>query len=155
MTRASEMSGKSQSDATLHRARQWGETARAAAYRDGTVTNRMQRGRWVEQPGQVRARQSERVRAGGVEFFVEVADGGGPQPVGLDRMLSFDGVRDTVEAIAGELAQVWDRVQPAEASVEFGLSLTAKAGKLTGLLVDGDGSASLKVTLTWKAAGAV
>jgi hypothetical protein len=95
----------------------------------------------------------ELVRAGDVEFFAELADGGGPRTVGVADALSFDGVRDTVEAIASQLAQVWDRVKPCEASVEFGLSLTAKAGKLTGLLVDADGSASLKVTLMWKAAG--
>lgn len=106
----------------------------------------------VVQPGQGRARRHvERVQAGGVEFFVEVADGGGPQTVGLDKALSFDGVRDTIEAVAGQLGQVWQKVRPAEASVEFGLSLTAKSGKLTGLLVDADGQASLKVTLTWRA----
>jgi hypothetical protein len=92
----------------------------------------------------------EGVEAGGVEFFVELADGGGPQTVGIDRALSFDGVRDTVQAIAGQLGQVWEKVKPAEATVEFGLSLTAKAGKLTGLLVDADGTATLTVTLTWK-----
>jgi hypothetical protein len=107
------------------------------------------------QPGQVRAKHVERVQAGDVEFFVEIADGGGPQTVGVERAMSFDGVRDTVEAVAAQLGQVWDRVKPAEASVKFGLSFTAKAGKLTGLLVDADGSASLKITLTWKAAGAV
>ncbi|HET8658041.1 MAG TPA: CU044_2847 family protein [Micromonosporaceae bacterium] len=106
------------------------------------------------QPGPARAKRVERVEAGGVEFFVELADGGGPQTAGTERLLSFDGVRDTVEAVAGQLAQVWDRVKPAEASVEFGLSLTAKAGKLTGLLVDADSQASLRVTLTWRAAGA-
>ncbi len=118
--------------------------------RDAAETGR----RWGEavgQPGQVRSRQVERVQAGGVEFFVEVADGGGPQTVGAESALSFDGVRDTIEAIAGQVGQVWERVKPAEASVEFGLSLTAKTGKLTGLLVDADGSASLKVCLKWKA----
>lgn len=105
------------------------------------------------QPVPARARHVELVRVGDVEFFVEVAGGGGPRTVGVVDALSFDGVRDTVEAVAGQLGQVWDRVQPSEASVEFGLSLTAKAGKLTGLLVDADGSASLKITLTWKAAG--
>ncbi|MBY8874671.1 hypothetical protein K7640_22855 [Micromonospora sp. PLK6-60] len=92
----------------------------------------------------------ERVTANGVEFYAELAEGGGPQSVTLDEMLSFDGVRDTVEAIADELGQVWDRVKPSEASVAFGLALTAKAGKLTGLLVDANGEASLTVTLTWK-----
>ncbi|WP_140158045.1 CU044_2847 family protein [Micromonospora sp. NBS 11-29] len=91
-----------------------------------------------------------RVEAGGTEFFVKLAEGGGPQTVTLDRAMSFDGVRDTVEAVAAELGQVWERVKPSEASVEFGLALTAKAGKLTGLLVEADGQASLTVTLTWK-----
>jgi hypothetical protein len=106
------------------------------------------------QPGQVRARRVVPVKAGDIEFFVELADGGGPQTVGIERVLSFDGVRDTMEAIAAQLAHVWDEVKPSEASVEFGLSLTAKAGKLTGLLVDADGSASLKVTLRWNTAEA-
>ncbi|WFE41205.1 CU044_2847 family protein [Micromonospora sp. WMMD998] len=91
-----------------------------------------------------------RVEAGGTEFFVKLTDGGGPQTVTLDRALSFDGVRETVEAVAGELAQVWEQVKPSEATVAFGLALTAKSGKLTGLLVEADGQASLTVTLTWK-----
>lgn len=89
------------------------------------------------------------VRAGDVEFFVEVADGGGPHTVGLDEALSFDGVRDTIEVVAAQLAGVWDRVHPNEASIEFGVSLTVKSGKLTGLIVEGGGAASLKVTLAW------
>lgn len=89
------------------------------------------------------------VEAGGTEFLVEVA-GGGAGTVGLDGRLSFDGVRDTIEAIAGQVAGVWQRVRPSEASVEFGLKVTAKSGKLTGLLVEGGGEASLRVTLTWR-----
>jgi hypothetical protein len=98
-----------------------------------------------------RDRHTELVKVDGVELFVEVADGSGPRTVGIADALAFDGVRDAVEAIAGQMSQVWDRVKPAEACVEFGLSLTAKTGRLTGLLVDGDGSSSLRVTLTWRA----
>jgi hypothetical protein len=96
------------------------------------------------------------VRANGVEFFVEVADAdgvgdsSGVQTVGLDHAISFDGVRETLEAVASSLAQAWEKVRPSEATVEFGLELTAKQGKLTGLLVEGGGTASLKVTLAWK-----
>lgn len=91
------------------------------------------------------------VRADGdVEFYAEVADSGGPQTAGLDDVLSFEGVRHTISAISGELAKAWEEVKPAEASVEFALKLAAKSGKLTGLLVEGGGEASLKVTLTWK-----
>jgi hypothetical protein len=70
--------------------------------------------------------------------------------VGYDHVFSFDGVRDTIGVIGTKVAEACRHVAPDEASVEFGISLTARAGKLTGLLVDGDGSASLKVTLTWK-----
>jgi Trypsin-co-occurring domain 1 len=90
------------------------------------------------------------VAVNGVEFYVEVAEQDGVGTVGLDDVLSFDGVRDTVEAIAGQLAGVWDRVKPAEATVAFGLKLVAKSGKLTGLLVEGGGEASLTVTMTWR-----
>jgi hypothetical protein len=87
--------------------------------------------------------------AGGAEFYVEMTDAGGPAAIRGDGIFSFDGVRSTVEAIATELAQVWDKVKPSEATVEFGLNLTAKSGKLTGLVVEGGGEASLKITLTW------
>lgn len=93
------------------------------------------------------------VRSGDTEFFVEVADTGGrtgPRNVDADDAFSIDGVRDTVETIATKLAGVWERSKPAEATVEFGLQVTAKAGKLTGLLVEGGGEASIKVCLTWK-----
>jgi hypothetical protein len=91
------------------------------------------------------------VAVNGVEFYVEVAEQDGVGTVGFDDVLSFDGVRDTVEAIAGQLAGVWDRVKPAEATVAFG-KLVAKSGKLTGLLVEGGGEASLTVTMTWRSA---
>ncbi|MGH3513785.1 MAG: CU044_2847 family protein [Pseudonocardiaceae bacterium] len=91
------------------------------------------------------------VTAGGAQFYVEVSDAGGPVTIRDGGPLSFDGVRATVEGIATELAQVWEKVKPSEASVAFGLKLTAKSGKLTGLVVEGGGEASLTVTLTWKA----
>jgi hypothetical protein len=90
------------------------------------------------------------VRVGDAEFYVEVSESGGPQTVGLNEALSLDGVRDTVQAIASTLGQVWKEVRPNEATVEFGLSLTAKSGKLTGILVDGEGQASLTITLVWQ-----
>jgi Trypsin-co-occurring domain 1 len=99
--------------------------------------------------------QQRLVSAGGAQFYVEVADVGGPATIRDDGApLSFDGVRATVEGIATELAGVWQRVKPAEASVEFGLKLTAKSGKLTGLVIEGGGEAALTVTLTWKQPGA-
>ncbi len=95
-------------------------------------------------------RAVELVRIQSTEFFVELAEDSGPQSIQLSEALSFDGIRETVQAIAAELTEVWHKVSPSEASAEFGLSLTVKSGKLTGLLVQGDGSASLKLKLTWR-----
>jgi Trypsin-co-occurring domain 1 len=92
----------------------------------------------------------ELVRIQSTEFFVELAEASGPQSVQLSEVLSFDNIRETIQAIASELTEVWHKVSPSEASAEFGLSLTVKSGKLTGLLVQGDGNASLKLKLTWK-----
>ena len=97
----------------------------------------------------------ELVRVGDVEFLVEVADTrGGVQPVGAQAAFSMDGVRDTIEAVASQVADVWKKVKPDEASVEFGLKIAVKSGKLTGLLVEGAGEASLNITLTWRNAPA-
>ncbi|MEU8894926.1 CU044_2847 family protein [Nocardia sp. NPDC048505] len=96
--------------------------------------------------------ESVPVRVGDTEFWVEIADGeAGPQVVsGVGAAFSFDTVRGTIEAIAGQLAQAWDKTKPHEATVELGLALTTKTGKLSALLVEGGGSATINVKLTWK-----
>jgi len=91
------------------------------------------------------------VVADDVTFYAEVVAAEGPTNIGLDEAFSFDGVRRTVEAISAELVRAWRVVRPDEARVEFSLTLKAKEGKLTGLLVSGGAEGSLKVTLTWKA----
>ncbi|WP_250284765.1 CU044_2847 family protein [Frankia sp. CiP1_Cm_nod2] len=89
------------------------------------------------------------VRAGDAEFFVEVSEGGGPRTVSADGVFSFDGVRRALEEIGSQVARAWEQVRPDEASVEFGLSVSAKSGKLTAVLVEGGADASLTVTMTW------
>jgi hypothetical protein len=84
-----------------------------------------------------------------VEFYAEIVGGRGPANVALDEVLSFDGVRRTIEAISSELVSAWRTVRPHEASVGFSLTLKAKEGKLTGLLVSGGAEGSLKVSLKW------
>jgi hypothetical protein len=89
------------------------------------------------------------VRSGDAEFWVRVVDAGGPSTIGIGDAFTFDGVRQTVEEIGAQLSAAWERVKPTEAVVEFGLTLTVKSGKLTGLIADGEGEASLNITLTW------
>ena len=98
----------------------------------------------MEARTKARGRPGRRLREGLVEAPT------GPSNVSLDEVLAFDGVRETVQAISSELLKAWRVVRPEEASVEFALTLKAKEGKLTGLLVSGGAEGSLKVTLTWK-----
>ncbi len=92
------------------------------------------------------------VRADEVEFYVEVRDGArGPRYVRAGEAMGFDCVSDTIQKIAEELARAVKNVKPDEMAVEFGLSFSAQTGKLTGLLVDGTGGASLSVRLRWTA----
>ncbi|MFD5539445.1 CU044_2847 family protein [Streptomyces sp. NPDC127079] len=58
-----------------------------------------------------------------------------------------------VNGVARSLAEPLRAVRPDEVSVEFGIELTAKAGKVVGLLADGEAKAAITVTLTWKGDG--
>lgn len=90
------------------------------------------------------------VETDGTTFFVEVSGVGGVGTIDASQAMSFAGVADTVTAVAKSLSAAWEAARPDEAAVEFGLKVTTKTGKLTGLLVEGGGDATLKVTLSWK-----
>ncbi|MCH7230874.1 hypothetical protein L0U85_08425 [Glycomyces sp. L485] len=100
------------------------------------------------------------VRVGEADFLVETvaeaaaADGAltpvsGTLDFTPDEPESLDRIRDMITAISGELVTAWEKVQPQEATVEFGIAADVKAGKLTGLLVGGGAAATLKITLKW------
>ncbi|GAA1665447.1 hypothetical protein GCM10009830_08770 [Glycomyces endophyticus] len=108
-------------------------------------------------------RQVVPVKIGEAEFLVETIDtvddpdragsGGGLTPIGDGGGAeSFERIRGMIEAVGAELADVWAKVQPQEATVEFGVAADIKSGRLTGLLVSGGAAATLKVTLKWSAA---
>lgn len=90
------------------------------------------------------------VQMGDATVLVEVR-GGGPATVSDDGPLSFEPAKKAIQAVVSELGDAIRAARPQEASVEIGFSFTAKTGKLTALLVESGGEASLKVTLTWKA----
>lgn len=58
-------------------------------------------------------------------------------------------LQSVITGVARSLAVPLRAVRPDEVSVEFGIELTAKAGKVIGLLADGEAKAGIKVTLTW------
>jgi hypothetical protein len=72
------------------------------------------------------------------------------QPVGIRDVLSFDGVADSIEAVAERVTAALDKVSPQRAAVEFGVDVGVESGALTGLIAKGTGSATLKVTLEWE-----
>ncbi|MFF5250469.1 CU044_2847 family protein [Streptomyces leeuwenhoekii] len=62
---------------------------------------------------------------------------------------SVESLNALVTGVARSLAEPLRAVRPDEVSVQFGIELTAKAGKVVGLLADGEAKAGLTVTLTW------
>jgi hypothetical protein len=74
------------------------------------------------------------------------------QPVGIRDVLSFDGVTESIEAVAARVTTALDKVRPDRAAVEFGVDVGVETGGLTGLIAKGTGSATLKVTLEWEGA---
>lgn len=81
---------------------------------------------------------------------VEVVNIDPEAPVGIRDLLSFEGVTQSIEAIADSVTAGLERVQPDRAAVEFGVDVGVEAGGLTALLVKGTGTATLKVTLEWE-----
>jgi hypothetical protein len=69
--------------------------------------------------------------------------------VGIGKVLSFQGVVDSIEAVSASVARAIDRAKPDGASVEFGVDVGVESGELTSLLVKGTGTATLKITLSW------
>ncbi|MER6462579.1 CU044_2847 family protein [Streptomyces sp. NPDC048409] len=66
---------------------------------------------------------------------------------------SVESLNALVRGVARSLAEPLRAVRPDEVSVEFGIELTAKAGKVVGLLADGEAKAAITVTLSWKGGG--
>ena len=95
--------------------------------------------------------QTITIEADGVQFLAQVDQARGVAPASAgSQVYQLADFGDSLKAICGELGRVWDAVRPAEATVELSLGMSVKAGKLTALLVEGEGQANVTVTLTWK-----
>lgn len=85
---------------------------------------------------------------GGVALVQARQVDGGATKTGLGR-LDFDGVAKTLEGVADAIHGAVTKAAPSKVSVELGLELAVKSGVLVGLVVDGETTGSLKVTLEW------
>lgn len=77
---------------------------------------------------------------------------GGASKVGAASAFDLDAIADVLEGISTKLQSAFAKAAPDQVSVELGLELVVKAGKLTALVVEGQGAASLKVGLQWNRA---
>ncbi|WP_181143735.1 CU044_2847 family protein [Streptomyces cinnamoneus] len=59
------------------------------------------------------------------------------------------GLADVVRGVVGSLRMGLAAARPDEVRVDFGIELSAQAGRVIGLLADGNGKASITVSLTW------
>lgn len=59
-------------------------------------------------------------------------------------------LRSTIHAVSESLRQALEQLAPNEVSIEFGLEFVLKTGKLTSVLAEASGAASVKVAVTWK-----
>ncbi len=75
------------------------------------------------------------------------------EKVGWRDVLDSEGVSGMLEGIAQAVRSGLEKVTPSKATVELGIELAVKNGKLTGLIVEGDAKASLRVTLEWGGQG--
>jgi hypothetical protein len=66
--------------------------------------------------------------------------------------LSFKSFADSVGAIASSMTNALRAAKPDEAEVEFTVGADLHGGQLTALIVQGGGSATMRVKLTWRAA---
>lgn len=83
-----------------------------------------------------------------VTVMVEARGLGGEQDVSR-QLLDFEGVTDAIEALTVAIATTINKVKPDRATVELGLDIAVKSGKLTALLVEGSGKGNIKITLQW------
>ncbi|WP_062206700.1 CU044_2847 family protein [Streptomyces sp. NBRC 109706] len=62
----------------------------------------------------------------------------------------LESFRDLISGVAASVADGVRDARPDEVSVSFGIELTAKAGKVVGLLAEGEAKGAITVTLTWQ-----
>jgi Trypsin-co-occurring domain 1 len=84
----------------------------------------------------------------GRTVHAEVTLLGGEEEVSFD-ILRTEEIRGILEGVASIIASSVEKLRPAKTAVEFSLELAVEAGKLTALIAQGSGKASLKVTLEW------
>lgn len=80
---------------------------------------------------------------------VTAVDGGGATKTGVRGKFDFASVAGTLEGVTEAIRAALAKAAPDEVSVELHFELAVKSGVLVGLLVDGESTGSITVTLGW------
>jgi hypothetical protein len=67
----------------------------------------------------------------------------------LSAILKVEGLPETIAAVAESIRLGLKNAMPQEVSIEFGLELHARTGKVVSVLAEAGGAATVKVQLTW------
>jgi NTP-dependent ternary system trypsin peptidase co-occuring protein len=86
----------------------------------------------------------------GVVVGVEVPRSGGAANVSALDHLDFDQVQRAIEGLAEVVGHALEKIRPQRASAELSLGLKVETGKLSAVLVQAGGSASIKISLGWE-----
>jgi len=89
------------------------------------------------------------IQSEGKEIWVEVSHLGGEEDIS-DTIPQFEDVEESISRTAKLVQKSLSHVDAKKLTVEFGLELMLKSGKITSFLVEGEGKGSLKVTLEWE-----
>lgn len=73
---------------------------------------------------------------------------GGEEEVSFEFLRAED-IKGVLEGIASMIESSVEKLRPTKTAVEFALELAVASGKLTALIAQGSGKASLKVKLEW------
>lgn len=86
--------------------------------------------------------------ANGTVIHVQATLLGGDEQV-ADHLPTFEDVSHTIEGVARSLFSSLEQVKPRKARVEFGVKIALESGHLSALLIQGSGTANLKIILEW------
>ena len=94
----------------------------------------------------------------GEVIWVRMPADDGPRNVAATDVLhhlNLADLRATIQGVSHSMRAALVGLRPDEVSIEFGLELALKTGKLTSVLAEASGSASITVTVAWRGAEGV
>ena len=96
------------------------------------------------------------VRAEAAEPAATDGQAAGPADVGLEQriapsveVLRLDGLAETVRGVVTSVRHALDEHRPDSFTVEFGIEIAARAGRLLSVLAEVGATAQIRVTASW------